>query len=83
VLEVVFIAVISAVGLAVLTGLAWAAIRVRRRYANRAAAADRRPLDQPVRVTAEVVRDEPQAIEAPRPPLAGVPGRQPVISDGA
>ena len=66
VLEVALITVVSLVGLAVAVALGWAGLRLHRRYTNRAAAADRRPLDQPVTVTAEVVQAEPQAIEAPR-----------------
>lgn len=74
VLEVVLITIASAAGLGVLAGLTWAGIRIHRRYAARAAAADHRALSQPVRVTAEVVRPEPQAIEAPKPKPAGLPG---------
>lgn len=67
VLEVVFITIASAAGIAILAGLTWGGIRIHRRYAIRAAAADRRSLGQPIRVTAEVVQPEQQAIEAPRP----------------
>lgn len=74
VLEVVLISIASAAGLGVLAGLTWAGIRIHRRYAVRVAAADHRSLGQPVRVTAEVVRAEPQAIEAPKPKPAGLPG---------
>lgn len=78
VLEVVLITIASAAGLGVLAGLTWAGIRIHRRYAVRAAAADHRSLSQPVRVTAEVVRPGPQAIEAPKPVPAGLPIREEV-----
>jgi membrane protein implicated in regulation of membrane protease activity len=64
-LEVAFISVAVLAAAAVAAVLTWAGVRLRRRYANRAAAADRRPLNQPIQVVAEVVRDEPQAIEGP------------------
>jgi hypothetical protein len=69
VLEVVMISVVSLLGLAIAAAFGWAGLRLYRRYTNRAAAADPRLLDQPVRVTAEVVRAEPQAIEGPKPRL--------------
>jgi hypothetical protein len=67
VLEVVLIALVAVVAIAAAAALAWAGVRVHRRYTNRAAAADSRSLDQPIRAACEVVRAEPHAIEAPRP----------------
>lgn len=73
-LEVLFIAFASVAGVTALAGLTWAGVKVYRRCAVRAAAAAPRPPDQPVRVTAEVVRPEPLAIEAPKSRLHVVPG---------
>lgn len=90
VLEVVFITIASAAGIGTLAALTWAGIHIHRRYANRAAAADRRLLDQPIRAVAEVVQSEPLAIEAPRPRLDAVcesevtyvPRSLPAVKDG-
>jgi len=67
VLEVALITVASAAGIAVLAGLGWAGLKVRRRYTNRAAAAVSRPVYQAV-----VLPSQLQAIEPPRPQPAGV-----------
>ena len=61
VLEVVFITIASAVGLAVLAGLGWLGIKARRHWTNRAAAAVFRPVCQAVPVA-----PEPRAIEPPK-----------------
>ena len=71
--EVVMIGLAVLAVAAVAAVLGWVGVRIHRRYANRAAAADRRSLGQPIRVTAEVVRDGPQAIEAPSPQVTGLP----------
>lgn len=62
VLEVVFITVISAAGLGVLAAVTWAGVLVHRRYADRAAPANRRSLSQPIQALAEVVRKEPRRL---------------------
>lgn len=67
VLEVAVIGLAALAVAAVAAVLTWAAVRVHRRYASRAAAAVRRPLGQPIQAVAEVVQAEPQAIEAPKP----------------
>jgi hypothetical protein len=83
VLEVVLIALVAVVAIAAAAALAWAGVRVHRRYTNRAAAADSRSPDQPIRVVAEVVRAGPQAIEAPKPRLGLHLVSEDTITEGA
>jgi hypothetical protein len=61
VLEVFLITAASLAGIAILAGLGWAALRIRRAYATRAAAAGSQPACQAI-----PVQSEPLAIEPPR-----------------